>query len=137
MSFCYSIDGGEIYERADSTTLEGVLAEAGEAVLLDGCGVPGGPFAIWVAIPRTAAQIMRSGYGQEAVGEAVAQQMVEWLSDDIPSDEPLFELPTDQHAELGELVIAYLERVGALNAWGVIGETAHTITVPILQSGGA
>jgi hypothetical protein len=46
-------------------------------------------------------------------------------------------LPTDQQAELGELVIAYLEKVGALNAWGVTEEKAHTITVPMLQSGGA
>jgi hypothetical protein len=86
LSYCYSIDGGEIYERADSTTLEGVLAEAGETVLLDGCGVPGQPFAIWVATPRTAAQILRSNYGQERVGDDVAHQIEERLSDDIPSD---------------------------------------------------
>lgn len=137
LSYCYSIDGGEIYERADSDTVEGTPAEAAETVLLDGCGVPGQPFTVYVAIPRTAAEILRGGRHRQAIGESVVEAIDGELSYHIGSEDPLCELSAEQAIDLGELVIAFLEKAGALNAWTGVSEKAHTITVPTLPGGGA
>lgn len=122
--YCWSTDG-EAY-RGDAPTREEALAEATAALgLLE---EPGETRTAWTGVQRDAFHFLRKQ--ERSVGERLVEQLDEWLLDDIASEDPIISLDTDRCAELGKVVLDFLQAHASLGAWGVGDVQEHQVIVP-------
>ena len=119
--FAYSTDG-ETYHGAFETT-EAAQAAAQEALEDSWYHEPGDEAEYWVGEVCPATNFLQA----DKVGEDIAERLEEWLFDDIPDDDgPTIELDEAQHAQLGALVIQYVQAVGGFKRHGITKTVRHT-----------
>jgi hypothetical protein len=64
------------------------------------------------------------------IGEHLIETLDEWLADDIASDSPILTLEKEQYAELGKVILDFLEAKGSFNRYGVTSVQEHKVTIP-------
>lgn len=124
LTYCWSTDEEEFHGCL--ATREDALAEAETDGLDD--REPGETATVWTAEHRPAIHFLR---GREyRIGEYVAEMLDEWLIDDISSDDAIIDLPGDKQAELGKLILDFLEEHASFNRYGVGNTQEHKVVVP-------
>lgn len=123
--YCYSLDG-ERFQESDSFTREGAADEARYELLSD-CE-PGDIVTVYVGEKSSATEIL--GKDLENVGGETCDRLEEWLADEIGWDDRIVSLTREEKAELGKLIVDYIESKSGFKAWGVKNSQEHQVTVP-------
>jgi hypothetical protein len=78
----------------------------------------------WIGNQKPAEDFLRP----DMVGQSIAEQVDEWLADDIGWDDHIVELTTAEATELGNMVIQYIRKVDGFRAYGIGQSKKHTYT---------
>ena len=125
LTYCWSTDEEEFY--GDCPSREAALSEAEADGLND--PEPGETATVWTGEIRPALYFLRDR--EYRIGEQVVEQLDEWLIDDIASEDAIIDLAKDKQAELGKLILDYLEEHASFNRYGISKTQAHQITIPL------
>lgn len=123
--YCYSLDG-ERFQESDSSTREGAADEARYELLSD-CE-PGDIVTVYVGEKSSATEIL--GKDLATVGGETCDRLEEWLAYEIGWDDRIVSLKQEEKAELGKLIVDYIESKSGFKAWGVKNSQEHQVTVP-------
>jgi hypothetical protein len=128
--FCYSRDGESFQGRFK--TREEAISEA-EAEVIDDLH-PGESSTIYTGEVRRAMHFLRKM--EKNAGVHVLENLEQWLADNyIASDDQIIELSTEKTAELGRVIVDFIDANATFRRWGVEEVQEHEFIVP--QEGGA
>lgn len=78
----------------------------------------------WIGKVKPAEEFLRAQW----IGTTVADQVDEWLSEEIGWDDRLVELRPAEAIELGNMIIQYIRKVDGFRAYGIGESKKHTYT---------
>jgi hypothetical protein len=129
MTYCISWDEESFHGSFDS--IEEALAEASEE--------RGGPeyfndaHIVWIGEQREP----RSFFNERWVGEHIAEHVSEQLFEEVGEAADNFKLTPEQAAELGKLVLDWIETGPKFNCYGVTNITKHELPARAPEGGAA
>ena len=120
--YCYSTDEENYF--GDYSSREDALAEGTTA--LAGADEPGETRTVWTGVQQHAMHFLRRRAAH--VARAFAEQMEEWLCDDIVSDEEIVVIADE--TGFGNALLDLLQQHARFDRWAVDDVQEHAVIVP-------
>lgn len=127
--YCKSSDGE--YYNGSYESREEALAEGEQDAYND--NPPETDVTIYTGIQQGIPEVLRK-YA-ERIGEHAIECAEDHAALDIAADDTMIEVPAEKHAELGEVIVKWLEANASFKVWGVTNTLAHPYTTPPEEPG--
>lgn len=122
-TYCWSRDGEEFHGYFE--TREEALDEATADAACD--HGPDDVVILYTGEQRHAMHYLRKW--EASIAEHLIEQLDEWLIDHIASDDIIVEVEKEKRAELGKLILDWVEKNASFNRWAVDGVQEHEVTL--------